>query len=227
MTGPISVYLEIGNRRAVAGALDWPGWCRVGRDEAAALQNLVEYGQRYARVLRPTALGFEPPADLAAFVVVERLPGNATTDYGVPGLTPSSDSRPLDETELRRQQDFLQACWQAFDAAVDLAQGKTLRTGPRGGGRSVEGIVHHVLDAEVAYLSQLGAKLAGASQEGVLPPPDEVRAAILAALGASARGELPAFGPRGGKRWSARYFVRRDAWHVLDHVWEIEDRMQA
>ena len=26
------------------------------------------------------------------------------------------------------------------------------------------------------------------------------------------------------QKWPARYFVRRTAWHVLDHVWEIEDR---
>ncbi|CAN5828742.1 hypothetical protein BH20CHL8_BH20CHL8_11020 [soil metagenome] len=24
--------------------------------------------------------------------------------------------------------------------------------------------------------------------------------------------------------WTPRYFVRRAAWHVLDHAWEIEDR---
>ena len=35
---------------------------------------------------------------------------------------------------------------------------------------------------------------------------------------------IPEKGPRGGARWSARYFVRRAAWHVLDHAWEIEDR---
>ena len=25
-------------------------------------------------------------------------------------------------------------------------------------------------------------------------------------------------------KWTARYFLRRAAWHVLDHVWEIEDK---
>jgi hypothetical protein len=25
--------------------------------------------------------------------------------------------------------------------------------------------------------------------------------------------------------WPPRYFVRRVAWHVLDHAWEIEDRI--
>jgi hypothetical protein len=30
--------------------------------------------------------------------------------------------------------------------------------------------------------------------------------------------------PRGGTYRLPRYFVRRVAWHVLDHAWEIEDR---
>jgi hypothetical protein len=47
-----------------------------------------------------------------------------------------------------------------------------------------------------------------------------------AALAAGARGELPERGPRGGARWTPRSFVRRVAWHVLDHAWEIEDRLQ-
>lgn len=25
-------------------------------------------------------------------------------------------------------------------------------------------------------------------------------------------------------RWPVRYYVRRAAWHVLDHAWEIEDK---
>lgn len=34
----------------------------------------------------------------------------------------------------------------------------------------------------------------------------------------------PTPGPRGGKRWPAAYAVRRMAWHVTDHMWEIEDK---
>ncbi len=51
-----------------------------------------------------------------------------------------------------------------------------------------------------------------------------VRQAVLEGLAASARGEIPARGPRGGLRWRPRTFARRVAWHVLDHAWEIEDR---
>jgi len=86
----IGVYLEVGTKRTFAGALDWPGWCRNGRDETAALK----------------------------------------------------------------------AGWRTFDSAVVAAKGKELRKVPRG-----------------------------------------------------------------GVRWTARRFVRRVAWHVLDHAWEIEDRI--
>ena len=47
------------------------------------------------------------------------------------------------------------------------------------------------------------------------------------ALAFAASDEMPAAGPRGGKLWTPRYFVRRAAWHILDHAWEIEDRIQA
>ena len=52
----ISVYLERGKRRVFAGALDWPGWCRIGRDEEAALQALVDIGARYAHVIEATEM---------------------------------------------------------------------------------------------------------------------------------------------------------------------------
>ncbi|MEJ2555185.1 MAG: hypothetical protein P8186_02915 [Anaerolineae bacterium] len=76
----IDVYLEIGKNRTFAGAIDWPGWCRIGRDEGSALQALGDYGPRYARILSATPLGFQPPAATSALVVVEQLEGNATTD---------------------------------------------------------------------------------------------------------------------------------------------------
>lgn len=95
-----TVYLEIGQKRTFAAAIDWPGWARSGRDEEAALRALMDYASRYAHVLR------------------------------------------------RKMLDAL------------------------------------------------------STAQGVAPPS----------------------GPRGGKRWPWRYFVRRVAWHALDHAWEIEDR---
>jgi hypothetical protein len=224
LTDKLNVYLEVGNRRTFAAALDWPGWCRMGRDEATALRTLFEYGPRYARIVRPARLGFQVPNAVSAFAVVERLKGNATTDFGAPDRAPASDAQPLDDTELRRLQALLKACWRAFDAAVEMATGRALRAGPRGGGRTLDGVVQHVLGAEMGYLSQLGGKVS--QSESPSPSPGPIRQAILKTLGASARGEIAAYGPRGGKRWPPQYFVRWEAWHVLDHIWEIEDRLK-
>ena len=52
------------------------------------------------------------------------------------------------------------------------------------------------------------------------------REAILDALAVAAAGDLPEKGPRGGVIWPPRYFIRRVAWHVLDHTWEIDDRIE-
>ena len=223
----IPVYLEIGKKRTFAGAMDWPGWSRGGRDKSAALQALFEYGPRYARVVRSARLGFQAPADDSLFRVVERLKGNATTDFGAPGMAPASDARPVNSEEFQRFEKLLKACWRTFDANIKTAGGKTLRLGPRGGGRQLEGIVEHVLGSDAGYVNQLGWKFKVEATGALERQLERTRRAILDALTASARGEIPPKGPRGGLRWSPRYFVRRLAWHVLDHAWEIEDRIAS
>jgi hypothetical protein len=221
----IDVYLEVGQKRTFAGAIDWPGWCRSGRDEESALQSLFEYGPRYAHVLRATRLGFQPPTDVSSFVVSERLKGNATTDFGAPGIAPSADASPVNSDELLRFEKILKACLRTFDANIKTNIGKSLRKGPRGGGRQLESIIEHVVGSNEGYLNQVGWKLQRDNTIDLNGQLEQTRQAILNALTASARGEIPAKGPRGGIRWTARYFVRRVAWHILDHAWEIEDRI--
>lgn len=215
----MDVYLEVGAKRMFAGALEWPGWCRTARDEGSALEALLAYAPRYAAALKGSRLGFEAPTDLR---VVERLPGDATTDFGAPSAAPAIDAEPMTEADLRRSQALLRACWRAFDAAADAATGKELRKGPRGGGRDLDTIVEHVVGADAGYLRMIGAK-AGAEQEA---GPEPMRSAISTALASAVRDGVPP-SPRGGKRWTPRYFVRRSAWHVLDHAWEIEDRIEG
>ena len=222
----IPVYFEIGKKRIFAGALDWPGWCRSGRDEESALQALVDYEARYARVVRAKEFGFRAPADTSSFVVVERLKGNATTDFGAPDLAPAADAKPVNEAELARPQATLKACWRAFDRAARSAEGKELRKGPRGGGRELDGVIRHVLGSDGSYLSSLGWKVAQDETADLSGELKRTRKAILEGLRAAAHGEVAARGPRGGIRWKPRYFVRRSAWHVLDHAWEIEDRIE-
>ncbi len=224
MNPKMDVYLESGKKRTFASALNWPGWSRSGASEESALQNLLAYAPRYALILRDTDLDFQTPGDVNGFHIIERLPGGASIDFGVPEVIPPFDALSVDEPELERLKIVLQACWQAFDQAVQQAAGKKLRTGPRGGGRDVKKMVQHVFNAEASYLSKLGRKY----KQGEINPEEDrepFRQAVLEALAASTYGELPTQGPRGGKIWPARYFARRSAWHVLDHAWEIEDRI--
>jgi hypothetical protein len=221
----IEVYLEIGKKRTFASALDWPGWCRIGRDEQSALQALLDCGPRYGKILHPAQIAFQAPADLSAFIVAERLAGNDTTDFGAPDVAPTADMRAINDAELQRYQALLEAYWQAFDAAVIAATSKELRKGPRGGGRDLDGIIEHVLGGDAAYLARLGQRFKRNETADRTEELGRARQAILAALSAAVRGELPERGPRGGVIWRPRYFVRRVAWHVLDHIWEIEDRI--
>ncbi|MHC1782373.1 MAG: hypothetical protein AB9891_06350 [Anaerolineaceae bacterium] len=224
MIFPVNVYLEIGRSRTFAAALDWPGLSRTGRDESAVLQALVDYAPRYARILDGSGLGFEAPSSTSNLAVIERVPGNATTDYGVPVVVLPSDEFPVEAAELNRWKNILGAEWKAFDRIARAALGKELRKGPRGGGRDLEQIIAHVRDAEISYLDSLGAKF----QINPAGNPDwtVLRQTIFASLDMAVRGEMPLVGPRGGKRWPARYFIRRLACHLLDHIWEIEDRVE-
>jgi hypothetical protein len=220
----IEVYVEKGQKRTFAGAIEWPGWCRSAKDESGALQALLVYGPRYAKVLNGTSIKFTPPGKLQELKVVERLKGGATTDFGAPEVPPREDKAKLTAAELQRLKAILVACHHRMDAAAKAAKGKQLRTGPRGGGRDLAKMLDHVRDAEKAYISSLGWKDAHLKPNATGLA--QVLEAAIRGMQASAAGEIPAVGPRGGRRWSARYFVRRAAWHVLDHAWEIEDRIE-
>ena len=83
----------------------------------------------------------------------------------------------------------------------------------------------HVLEAEQAYVLKLGSRPPkGDGVAGACRPP--VRAAALDAFAARALGRPGPDPSQTQVLWSPRYFVRRAAWHVLDHAWEIEDRAQ-
>jgi len=213
----MDVYLEIGQRRVFAGAIEWPGWCRIGRDEAEALDALAVYGKRYEAAISRARLGFEPTS---SFTIVERLTGGPITDFGAPEARPKADSRPLSAAELDRQTALLRACWATFDAAVKTHARATLRKGPRGGGRDLATIVDHVYGADRAYLSAIGGQYQKVGHDDMA----RLRDAIVGRLAATVRGEPAAKTKRTKPLWPPRYCVRRSAWHALDHAWEIEDR---
>jgi hypothetical protein len=204
----VPVYLEVGSKRVFAGALEWPGWIRAGKDEPAAVAALAAAAERYSPVAR--AAGFPLPEATDKFEVVERVKGNATTDFGAPGIPAVSDSKRLTAKEAARQRAIVETCWKTLDEVVKGAPA-ALRKGPRGGGRDRDKIVEHVLGAESAYAGAIGVK---AKQ----PPGDDAKA--VAAFRAAILEGLE----NNEGRWPSRYAARRIAWHALDHAWEIEDR---
>lgn len=216
MTAETPVYLELGKKRVFACALDWPGWCRSGKTEDEAIARLAEYAPRYAVVAAEAALALSP--DVAeALVVVERVPGSATTDFGAPGVPAPSDSEPWSASEARRHAGLVDASWRVLGDVVKRAPAE-LAKGPRGGGRNRDKVLQHVLGAETAYARQLGVRQREPKAEdgvAVAALREAVRDALLES---HAVASIPAAG------WPPRYAGRRIAWHVLDHAWEIEDR---
>ena len=228
MSAKTPIYLEVGTKKVFAGAIGWPGWCRSGRTEDAAVEALLEYGPRYAAVTSAAGMKFTAPQDARTLEVVERLKGNATTDFGAPSMAPAGDDEPIKTADARRLGKILEACWGALDSAAEAASSKKLRKGPRGGGRELSAIVTHVVDAESAYLRSMGGSFKRDERSDVSADAARLRAEILETLAARARGEPAPENPRRkAKPWTPRYFVRRTAWHALDHAWEIEDRVES
>jgi hypothetical protein len=221
----MNIFIESGKKKVFVGAVDWPGFCRYGRDEQKAVETLLSYGDRYAKLLTHTEILFDKPQDSSELVAVERHQGTVTTDFGAPAAELVADLAPIAPSEYLRTKQILRACWHAFDGSIKAAAGWELQKGPRGGGRDLEKIIDHVLEADRQYLRKLAGKF---RRDPAISARDQLpgmRAAIFDALNAAENGKMPEKGPRGGALWSPRFFVRRVAWHVLDHAWEIEDRM--
>lgn len=222
MAATIECLIEAGSKRTFACAAAWPGWCRQGRDEDAAMQALDAYRPRYASALKATGVPFG--GIRASLRIAERTGGNATTDFGAPDGVYDLDAEAIPAREWARFRRVLEACWGEFDRAVTAAEGVELTRGPRGGGRELEAIVGHVVGAEVSYLRKLTGQGVKVDDDDPWSAREHERTAVIAGLDRAKAGELPERGPRGGVMWTPRRFLRRTAWHVLDHAWEIEDR---
>ena len=198
------VYLEVGTKKVFACSLDWPGWARSARTEGEALEALAAYADRYRPVAEVAGVRF-PRSAGDAFDVVERVKGDATTDFGAPHIPAGADSTPLTKAQAERLARLVAAAWTMFDGVVKASPAE-LRKGPRGGGRDRDKMVAHVVEAETVYFRKVGVK--------------EGRDAFLDALRAARRPQ-PELSITS---WPWRYAARRVAWHVLDHAWEMQDR---
>lgn len=201
----ITVVVEVGSKKVFASALGFPGWARSGRTETDAIEALLAYAPRFAPVA--AIAGVDLPQSFTVSVV-ERVDGNATTDFGAPAVPAAAESDPGDAAQRARAAALVAAAWDEF-ARIECNAPRELRKGPRGGGRDTDAIREHVLEAEQAYKGKLGIR-------GITDS-ELVRRAMLVAI----REGRP---PAQPNQWPSAYAARRIAWHALDHAWEIQDR---
>ncbi|MGN6793650.1 MAG: hypothetical protein ACTHJW_14790 [Streptosporangiaceae bacterium] len=220
------VYTETGQRVTFACVPQWPGWCRKGRSEDAALAELAAYASRYAAVAERAGVRFDAAAAAGQFAVVERVPGTATTDFGALDVPPELDKDRPPPDQLASLITLVAAAWEMFEETAAAAP-PALRKGPRGGGRDRDGIAAHVRETEVLHARMLGLKerpLSLADAEAAAALRDRILAEITAAAGNEQAVNQAGFGSK--SRRPPMFVARRTAWHALDHAWEIQDKQE-
>jgi hypothetical protein len=186
-------------KRWVAVAADWPGLERGGKTEDVAVEKLVDYVPRYLPVAKRVRLGSQLTSQ-TELEIIGRYPGTGSTDFWGVSFAPSPlDRQPFDAPTFDRQVRLLRAAWAEFDETAARVSAE-LQPGVRGGGRSRDQIVHHVLANEGEDFSK------------------RVDARSIEAMRAWYEEGKPL-----GK-WTVPYLLRHTAYHVLDHTWEMQDR---
>jgi hypothetical protein len=212
----LEIAEEVAAKKAFAWAIDWPGWCRGGKDAVLAREALLDYAPRYAVIAKAAKLDL-PDVDGAELDVVDSVGGGSGTEFGVPSAITDRDRRRVTAKEAERLAAIVEAAWTVFDKVAAKSPAE-LRKGPRGGGRDRDKMIRHVIESDHYYAREIGIRL---------PEPDATdrpavkaeRRAVLDILRQPSDGS-----PLADRKWTLRYAARRIAWHALDHTWEMEDR---
>jgi len=140
-----------------------------------------------------------------------------TDYYGMSGRWIGPEQEQMSEAACERRIALLEACWATFDAVASHVSPE-LRKGPRGGGRERDEIVRHANGAEIyEFAPKVGVRVPLETRQD----PEKVRLHREVF-----RTGIRSFNARGAPagRWPVQFLIRRCAWHMLDHAWEMEDR---
>jgi len=210
------LVIETGAKRVFASAVDWPGWSRSGRTGEEAIATLQAYADRYRAVVRLTG-GLLTFPDNVDVVIVDRQPGDSTTDFGAPAVVHELDREPMTAEACGQCLALLRACWRSFDHVAQTVTAG-MKKGPRGGGRDRDQIIAHVIEADRTYARKIGVRTPlfdVNDRDAVIVHRD----AVFSAMPALCNGDLAT-----DRGWPVRYAIRRMAWHILDHAWEMQDK---
>ena len=211
----IEVFIEAGSRRVFASALVWPGWARSGKTEELAVAALADYLPRYAPLVKRA--GLTPPAGSLAITV--RHAGLAkNADFGSLGEVAPGDTRPLSTDEGARFAALLEAAWAALL--------RSLRPRPRNCARArVAAGAIPLRSSSTSSVPRRCTRARWACRKTCGPTRD------LTPVPCCGGGSAAALRDPGGtvappRAWPLPTAARRIGWHVLDHLWEIEDKSE-
>ena len=218
---PVRTVIERGpkGKRAVAFALDWPGWSRGAKSAELALETLESYRERYRPVAELAGMAGEFEAAGPLEVVEDRVGTGSTDFWGISFSPCSAEQEPMADAALDRGITLLQACWAFFDG-VAARVSPEMQKGPRGGGRDRDRIIRHTIRTESEdFAKQVGLRI---PEEAALSPDGlrQHRESYVAAMRAYNAGEVK----RRMRSWTLAYLIRHSAYHTLDHAWEMEDK---
>jgi hypothetical protein len=207
-------------KRWVAIAADWPGLERNGKSADDAIAKLTSYLPRYLRVAQRAGLGTDFKRQTKPTVVAQHTGTGSTDFWGISFAPSAEDHEPMDDAEFERRLVLLRAAWAEFDE-VAARVSEELRPGVRGGGRSRDAIIRHVLVVEG---SDFAARVKAPSDfedpaSRTMAHRKRHRERFLEALREWRVENKPI-----GRTWTLPYLLRHTAYHVLDHTWEMQDR---
>jgi hypothetical protein len=217
---PVRIVREIGpkGRKAVAYAVDWPGWSRGAKTIEQAVETLESYRERYRPVAVAAGLGEEFDRQ-GRFKAIEERVGSGMTDFwGLSFSASSIETEPMKVDDLDRKIALLQACWGYFDKVAKKVSAE-MRKGPRGGGRERDQIIRHTIRTESEdFAKKVGLRI---PEEGALAPRalGKYRKDYIAAMRAYNAGGVPRM-----RSWNLPFLIRHSAYHTMDHAWEMEDK---
>lgn len=218
--------------RTLAWALDYPGCFAYGLDEAEALIRLPRALLKYEIWIKDhTSQPWIDFKDLD-MRVVDRYETFCIND--IYELVPEGqgyeinawfvdDWRPLSEIEIERGLKIFH--WQREEllAGLTTLDPEILEKEFPGQRWNILGIVKHVANAELWYLSRMG--LTGLSRQDLLPDPE----ARLKQTAEQVDRVFPGFADQvrvigiDGEFWSYRKILRRTLWHQRDHIEHIKE----
>jgi hypothetical protein len=217
---PVRTVVQRGpkEKRAVAFAVDWPGWSRGAKTPELAVEVLKSYRERYRPIAVAAGMADEFDAAGRLKIVADEVGPGSTDFWGISFAPSSLEPEPMLDAELDRKIALLQACWAYFDK-VAARVSADMQKGPRGGGRDRDVIIRHTIRTESEdFAKRLGLRI---PERGALEPKAlrEYRKNYVAMMRTYNAGE--------GKRmrsWNLPFLIRHSAYHTMDHAWEMEDK---